>query len=324
MTNGLIDLPYHAGETLDDVMRWVFEKILKEGIAINPTKGPAREISGVLLEITNPVARLSRTETRGKPFSCLGELCWYLAKTNELTFIHYYLPDYRTFADGQEIFGAYGPRLFDWSGIDQFANVVGLLRKNPDSRKAVIQLFDARDILEDHNDIPCTCTLQFLIRKNQLHMFTHMRSNDAFLGMPHDIFCFTMLQEIVARILSVELGRYKHMVGSLHIYESRIDDAHQFLDEGWQPTETVMPPMPEGDPSPAIDDLLFAEQAIRTQQPFHSKSLARLDPYWADLVRLLLVFRASSKDGSTNRVLELRGEMSSPVYDQFINRRLGG
>ena len=324
MTNGLIDQPYYAGDTLDDVMRWVFEKILKEGIATNPTKGPAREISGVLLEITNPVARLSRTETRGKPFSCLGELCWYLAKTNELSFIQYYLPDYRNFADGQEIFGGYGPRLFDWSGIDQFANVVGILGKNPDSRKAVIQLFDARDILEDHNDIPCTCTLQFLIRGNQLHMFTHMRSNDAFVGMPHDIFCFTMLQEIAARTLCVELGRYKHMVGSLHIYESRIDDARQFLDEGWQPTETVMPPMPEGDPSRAIDDLLFAEQAIRTQQPFDSTSLARLDPYWSDLVRLLLIFRASSRERNTERVLELREEMSSPVYNQFINMRLGG
>src|SRR5690242_5654067 len=100
--------------TLDDLMRAVFEEILNNGEEIRPTKGAAREINGVLLELTNPRARLSRTETRGKPYSCLGELCWYLAKTNDLDFISYYIPAYRQYADGEEIFGGYGPRLFNW------------------------------------------------------------------------------------------------------------------------------------------------------------------------------------------------------------------
>jgi thymidylate synthase len=77
--------------TLDDLMRSVIEEILNNGNEIKPTKGSAIEVTGVLLELTNPRARLSRTETRGKPFSCLGELCWYLAKTNDLGFISYNL-----------------------------------------------------------------------------------------------------------------------------------------------------------------------------------------------------------------------------------------
>src|SRR5450759_4353018 len=119
-------------------------------------------------------------------------------------------------------------------GIRQIDNVINLLKKKSESRQAVIQLFDASDIVEVHKDIPCTCTLQFLIRQRRLNMITNMRSNDAFLGLPHDIFAFTMLQEIIARTLGVEMGTYKHAVGSLHLYDKNRNSAQQFLDEGWQ------------------------------------------------------------------------------------------
>ena len=312
---------FYSGETLDDVMRCVLERIQLEGEDIHPTKGPAKELSGVLLEITNPLARISRTETKGKPFSCLGELCWYLAQTKDLSFIAYYLPAYKAYAEGQEIYGGYGPRLFDWNGLNQFATVADMLRRKPDSRQAVIQLFDAHDILQFHKDIPCTCTMQFMVRGNQLHMITYMRSNDAFVGMPHDIFCFTMLQEIMARTLSVELGQYKHMVGSLHLYNESMNNAQQFLDEGWQSTTTLMRPMPEGDPGPAIKSVLSAEHSIRTGQGFNLELLENLYPYWADIVRLLLIFR-SSKDRDAEAIQELRSQMSSSAFDQFIDGRI--
>ena len=317
-------IPYFSGETLDDVMRWVIEQILLEGQDILPSKGPAKELSGVLLELTNPLARISLTETKGKPFSCLGELFWYLAQTKDLSFISYYLPAYKAYADGQEIYGGYGPRLFNWDGLDQFANVADILRRKPDSRQAVIQLFDAQDIVGPHKDIPCTCTMQFMVRGKHLHMLTYMRSNDAFVGMPHDIFCFTMLQEIMARTLSFELGQYKHMVGSLHLYNESFDNARQFLDEGWQSTTTLMRPMPEGDPWPAIKLVLSAEHAIRTDQESDTEGvLGRVDSYWADLVRLLLIFRAS-KARNDDRIMELRRGMSSSVFDPFIAGRIRG
>jgi len=78
---------YFYGPTLDDVMHDVIEAIQSHGERICPGKGAATELAGVLLEVTNPRARLSRTEVRGKPFSCLGELCWYLAGSNGLEFI---------------------------------------------------------------------------------------------------------------------------------------------------------------------------------------------------------------------------------------------
>ena len=314
---------YFQEQTIDDVMHKVFEAILSDGEHIKPSKGGAAELRGVLLEITDPRARLSRTETRGKPFSCLGELCWYLAKSSNLDFISYYIPDYKRYADGDTIFGAYGPRFFDWRGLDQVRNVIGLLTDKRDSRQAVIQLFDAGDILEKHNDIPCTCTLQFLLRNEKLHMFTCMRSNDAYLGMPHDVFSFTMLQEIVARSVSVELGTYKHSVGSLHIYDDQRRHAEQYLQEGWQSTTSPMPPMPEGAPWAAIGSLVEAERALRLTGSLAGVALAELDPYWRDLIRLLNIFRCW-KRGNAHGIETLRDEMHSDVYRPFIEQRLKG
>lgn len=310
-----------SGKTLDDVIRSVIEEIKLHGDRIYPTKGEAVELTGVLLEVTDPRARLSRTETRGKLYTCLGELCWYLAKTNDLSFISYYIPPYKEVADGDEIFGGYGPRLFNWRDLNQVANVIDVLRKKPYSRQAVIQLFDAYDIVEKHKDIPCTCTLQFMIRHDKLHMFTNMRSNDVHWGLPHDVFCFTMLQEIVARSLSVEVGTYKHAVGSLHLYVQHISAAKRFLNEGWQPTEAAMPPMPTGDPWPGITLLLQAESAIRTAGAFDDTRLGDVNPYWADLIRLLQVFR-SKQDKDADRIKALRGRMSSNVYFPFIDKVL--
>lgn len=314
---------YFQGQTLDDVMRLVFEEIMTSGERVKPTKGWITEVTGVLLEITDPRARLSRTETRGKPFSCLGELCWYLAKTNNLDFISYYIPDYQRYADGSEIYGAYGPRLFDWRGQNQVANVIEILRRKRNSRQAVIQLFDAIDIFKDPapKDIPCTCTIQFMVRGEKLHMFTNMRSNDAYLGLPHDIFSFTMLQELIARSLGVELGHYKHSVGSLHIYDENLKSAQDFLKEGWQSTDTAMSPMPMGDPWPSIESLLAAEAVLRSGGPTDEFELDGLDPYWQDLIRLLQVLRCS-KDKDAENILELRERMSSDVYRPFIDNRI--
>ena len=163
----------------------------------------------------------------------------------------YYLPDYEEMAEDGLIYGGYGPRLTQWKDQNQIANIVNLLNEKPESRRAVIQLFDAVDISVHHKDVPCTCTFQFMIRGNALHMVTNMRSSDAYIGLPHDVFCFTMLQEMIARILSTNLGFYCHVTGSLHIYEKHFVATKRFLNEGWQSSIT-MPEMPRGDPRPSI------------------------------------------------------------------------
>ena len=94
-----------VGKTLDDLMRRGLQAIQDAGQEIRSRRGDALEITGVLMELENPRARLSRTDTRGKPYSCLGELCWYLAGSDDLEFIAYYIPRYRQEADGQSVPG---------------------------------------------------------------------------------------------------------------------------------------------------------------------------------------------------------------------------
>ena len=311
--------PYYKGGSLDDLMLEVFKEILSNGKMITPTKGKAQEITGVLLELENPRARLSRTETRGRSFSCLGELLWYLAGRNDLEFISYYLSDYRHSADNGLIFGGYGPRLFSWKGLNQVETVTKLLSTKKDTRQAVIQLFDREDLVGKHSDVPCTCTLQFILRENKLNMFAFMRSNDAFLGLPHDVFSFTMIQEMIARAISADLGSYKHAVGSLHIYGEDEDAARQFMEEGYQ-SNVPMPEMPPGDPWKSVHALQEAEASIRERGQIDAKP--DLHPYWADLVRLLQIFYYFKKVRNEGEIRVLMRKMSSRIYDPFIIRIL--
>lgn len=311
--------PCYSAETLDDLLRMVMDDLPTHGQRISPSKGDATELSGVLLELKNPRARLSRTETRGMAFSCLGELCWYLAKDNKLEFIKYYLRKYEDSADGDIIFGAYGPRLFDWDGLDQFERAIDRLKKNPASRKAMIQLFDRRDLDQKHNDVPCTCTMQFLVRDGVLTMIVYMRSNDITFGMVHDFFAFTMLQEIMAAKLSLTLGSYKHMVGSLHLYDKNNDRAKNFLSEGWQPTEIYMPEMPKKDLKLSIEKLLEVEAQLRLGQPIGD--YAKLDPYWKDLIILLEIF-AATKLGEKDRIPSLAANLQSVAYKIFVQKHI--
>jgi thymidylate synthase len=310
-----------SGETVDDVMRGTMEEIIAHGRHINPSQGPCAEIIGVLLEITNPRARLSLTETRARPFSCLGEFCWYLAGSNELGFVEHYIPEYEQFSDAGRVIGGYGPRWFDWRGRNQVEVITNQLRGKPDSRQAVIQIFDSSDLVQKHKSVPCTCTLQFFIRERRLHMFTSMRSNDVYIGLPHDVFAFTMLQEIIARDLDVELGTYKHAVGSMHLYDRNRNAADRFLKEGWQPTKALMPPMPSGNPWSAIHLFLKAEESIRTGSTVELDQIGALGDYWADLIRLLQVFHFS-KEGDVAKMQAVKESMVWTPYRAYIERRI--
>jgi thymidylate synthase len=200
--------------------------------------------------------------------------------------------------------------------VDQLQNVMALLKKKPRSRRAVVQLFNAEDIASEHKEIPCTTTLQFHLRKKQLHLSVTLRSNDAFWGLPHDVFCFTMIQEMMARRLGVELGEYYHYVGSMHVYVKYLAEVNEYLDEGYQKA-VEMPPMPVRDPFLLVPDLLKAEDRIRHGEPVVASEIAPED-YWADIVRLLQVFWATDHAG---RLDEIKAEFVNPIYRSYLEGR---
>jgi thymidylate synthase len=306
-----------VADSLDDLLAKVFRKILQNGQRVRASKGRNKELSCVVLELSNPLARLSRTETKGTVFSCLGETLWYLARSNELAFIKYYLSTYGKFAEPDgTVHGAYGPRLFGMrGGVNQIDNVVKLLRRKSSSRQAVIQLFNAEDLLKEYKDIPCTCSMQFLVRKGSLHLVVYMRSNDAFVGLPHDVFAFTFIQELIARSLSLKLGTYKHVAGSLHIYDSDKDKVRKFLNERYQ-SRISMPRMPSGDPWPNLKRLSQVEARFR-QGDLVKIDRYKIPNYWTDLMRLLQAFALNKAKKSTRAV---RSRMTSSVYDSYIDK----
>jgi thymidylate synthase len=310
-----------TGDTLDDLIHELYEHLLRSGHPTDPTKGAATELTGVTLELLNPRARLSRTAKRGRLFSGLGELCWYLSGSDSVEAISYYISHYNDLKlINNHVPGAYGPRLLHFDRVNQLETIVEMLRRKRWTRRAVIQLFDHRDLASDLPEVPCTCTLQFLWRNNGLGLVVYMRSNDAYLGLPHDIFAFTMMQELIARRVGAELGSYVHVVGSMHIYEPRIEEARAFLGEGWQ-SIVPMPAMPSGDQSGAIDWLLTVEQQLREgDDPLHIR-LGGPDPYWSDLACLLAIF-ALIKRGRAEETESLRANLTSKVYDLYVAERL--
>jgi thymidylate synthase len=318
---------YITAPILDDLLRKVFQQLLNKKLLngrgrVSPTKGPNVERTGVMLNIDKPRARLSRTERKGTLFSCLGEFLWYASGTSHLDFISYYIPIYDQYAEEDgSIHGAYGPRIFGEPN-GQLERIISGLRANPASRKAVIQIFDAADTEKSYKDVPCTCTMQFLVRSDRLDMVTYMRSNDAFKGLPHDVFAFTMIQELVARSLGVELGTYKHAVGSLHLYDEDRDKAEEFLSEGWQ-SEVLMPEMPRGDPWPSLRMLLDAESDIRLGRVVRT-NLQEIDSYWADLIRILQIFnytKDTQEHAKFALIAPLKQRMASNIYSVYIDKR---
>lgn len=316
---------YVKKDTLDALLRHVFEVLLTEEQLVTAGRGNFKEAFGACLHLSNPRARLSRSESKGKVYSALGEFLWYLSKETRLDFIDYYVPGrFQEESDDQvTVRSGYGERLQSLRGVNQLANVVALLRERRTSRRATIQLFDASDLNEHYASIPCTCTLQFLVRDDRLHMFVAMRSNDAYLGLPHDIFSFTMLQEMVARAVGAELGEYKHCAGSLHLYDKQFEAAKQYLNEGWQ-DPIQMPPMPIGDPMAGIEWLRGIEVSARLHKQEGLESAiegAEVDPYWKDLARLLLSYRAG-KNADVAQLGRLKEQLYCDVYKMFVVARL--
>lgn len=310
------------GKGIDDVMRSLYPRLLNNEVRLSGTRGEIKECLGVTIRIENPRARISRSENRGKPYSALGELLWYMSGSQDLKFIEPYVPKYKDDAVDGILEGAYGPRLFSARGsINQFNSVENLLKEKPDSKRAVIQIFNAEDIETPHKEIPCTTTMQFFIRAGRLHMSVTMRSNDAYWGLPHDVFCFTMIQEALARRLGCELGEYLHYVGSMHLYTEHEDKVKAYLEEGMQRT-IEMPLMPPGDPFEQIEKLLKLEQRLRIGDQM-TADVEMQDSYWADILRFLQAFWAREHaEDHPARLRELRAELFTKTYRPYLDQRM--
>jgi thymidylate synthase len=278
---------------IDAIQRWAFERLLASQLLSAPRGLPTHELLGQTFSLVRPRARIVLSPARrwSLPLA-IGEFCWHASASDDVEALAYYAPRWRAFAeDGRRVRGScYGHRIFGHDGNDHspWDKLIALLRTDPASRRAVIDLAGEDQLDPNALDISCTSTFQAFIRRGSLHVIVQMRSNDAVWGLPYDIFLFTMLQEMLALTLGVEVGTYMHGAGSLHLYEPHVPLALRVL-EGECPSPTEMPAMGSLDELP---NFLAAERAIRRGEQAPS-----LSPYWQNLARALCDFAASSRGG---------------------------
>lgn len=179
--------------------------------------------------VEDPTRNIVTSKIRNMPMRyAVGELAWYLSGSNKVKDIAQYAKKWADISDdGETNNSAYGYRIFNKFGFDQWEYVKGLIRKDHNTRQAVIHIKDASNT--PTKDTPCTVYLQFFLRDNKLNLSVHMRSNDIWMGVPYDMFSFCFLQVKMAMELGVEVGSYTHYAGSLHMYQRDYDTAKKNL-----------------------------------------------------------------------------------------------
>jgi hypothetical protein len=185
----------------------------------------------LLRQTINHIGR--RSAPRGLPIrELLGEVAWFYAgeivgrtKVNprlgfteglmlvaglrDVKWIHAAAPNVDLSLYGE--FAFYGPK-----GFSQYDGVLAELRRDPDSRRAVVVLATPADLVR--SGLPCTLALQFFIRDGRLSLLAHMRSSDAVLGVPYDVMQFGLLAQCFAQVLGVPSHAVGLSMGSSHEY----------------------------------------------------------------------------------------------------------
>lgn len=215
------------GRTVNDVWEKAFDALqtqAAEGFTDSSRDGNVvGEYLDAIFHVEDPTRNIVTNKYRKMPMRyAVGELAWYLSGSNRVTDIAQFAKKWAEISDdGLTNNSAYGHRILTRFGFDQWGYVKDLIRKDPNTRQAVIHIKDASNA--PTKDTPCTVYLQFFLRNNRLNLSVHMRSNDIWMGVPYDMFSFCFLQMKMAMELGVEIGEYTHYAGSLHLYKRDFD-----------------------------------------------------------------------------------------------------
>lgn len=214
----------------------ILKDILENGDLVSPRGLQTREVYPAITVLEKPSERFLTTYGRNiNPFFLVAEAIWILAGKGDRDFIEYYNRELAKFSDENfpDFNGAYGVRMRKWGqdregnnlqqdiSFDQLEDVYMKLKEDKDTRQAVITfhnpVFDRSEVKT--NDRPCNVVSLFKIRNNKLHLHQIIRSNDINLGLfPTNYFQFSMIQEVLAGWLEVEVGEILFFSDSLHCY----------------------------------------------------------------------------------------------------------
>lgn len=199
---------------IDEIYMTVCKDLVKA-----PEVGNTRELLDVKLVLTDITNNIVSVRGISPSYLC-GELLWYFNGMNRMEFISRFSKFWTHISDdGITSNSAYGYLMQEKFGFDQIETVIKLLKHDPNSRRAVININTPNRYVITTKDEPCTIALQFRIRKGNLDCTAMMRSNDIWFGTPYDVAFFTELQKYIAQRLGVGYGWYTHFATSLHMYK---------------------------------------------------------------------------------------------------------
>ncbi len=221
--NGKILGIKNYGFPADVEWKEILATLAKEGHAAMPRGKKILEIVGYRSEVNMqyPIL-LNPGRGLGYKFLC-AEAFWILTGDDRVATIAPYSKAVSQYSDDGVVFaGAYGPKV-----REQLPYVLDILEKDPYTRQAVMTIW--RESPKPSKDIPCTVSVQWIVRDGVLFCIDTMRSSDTWMGWPYDVFNFSMLSAYIYLHLKHNCGFKMYNLGSLiltagsqHLYEENL------------------------------------------------------------------------------------------------------
>ena len=178
--------------------------------------------------------------------SIIYELLWFLRGDTNVHYLQEHgVSIWNEWADADGALGhIYGYQWRSWpdySGghIDQIANVVDQIRRQPDSRRLIVSAWNVAD-LERMNLPPCHLLFQFYVADGRLSLQLYQRSADTFLGVPFNIASYALLLQMVAQVCGLRAGDFVHTTGDTHLYLNHLEQARLQLTRTPRPLPRII------------------------------------------------------------------------------------
>jgi len=163
--------------------------------------------------------------------SIFHELIWFLAGDTNVDYLRRNgVTIWDEWADEEgELGPVYGRQWRSWAApdgrtIDQIAEVMEMLRTNPDSRRMIVSAWNPAEI-PDMALAPCHCLFQFYVADGRLSCQLYQRSADVFLGVPFNIASYAALTMMMAHVTGLKPGDFVHTLGDAHLYLNHLEQA---------------------------------------------------------------------------------------------------
>jgi thymidylate synthase len=177
--------------------------------------------------------------------SIIHELIWFLKGDTNIAYLKENgVRIWDEWADEQGNLGpVYGHQWRSWpkpdgGHIDQIAQVVNTIKKNPDSRRIIVSAWNVAEV--EHMALPpCHSLFQFYVADGKLSCQLYQRSADIFLGVPFNIASYALLTMMMAQVCDLQPGDFIHTFGDAHLYNNHIEQANLQLSREPRPLPTM-------------------------------------------------------------------------------------